>query len=367
VTVSPRVLLLSAYDAHSHRHWRRQLTHQFPAHQWQVLTLTDRHFAWRMGGNALSFKAHYDRLLAGEFDLLLATSMTDLSTLRGFYPHLGQIPNALYFHENQFAYPVNHRQQGLQEIQMRSLNAAMAADRLIFNSVFNRNTFVQGVSHLCQKMPDGIPANLITQLSAKSAVLPVPLATDCQSGNQPAANDQGTIEVVWNHRWEHDKGPETLLALLRLCQQQPPGQPVIRFHILGQQFRQQPAAFDAITQNHAEQCLHLGHVASRTDYLAILRRADVVLSTAFHDFQGLAMLEAVACGCRPLAPERLVYPELYPASHLYPSNPADPEQEAAAIWSRLSQVADLPVPKIRCHWSDLHDHYAQLLNPDAWH
>lgn len=317
-----------------------------------------------MAGNALSFKAQHDAILKQAYDLLLATSMTDLSTLRGFYPHLGQIPNALYFHENQFAYPVNHRQQGLPEIQLSSLNAAVAADRLLFNSAFNRDTFLQGVASLCQKMPDGIPADLITQLQIKSAVLPVPLAADCVPGNHPKADHDRPLEVVWNHRWEHDKGPDTLLALLRLCQQHPT-QPAIRFHILGQQFRQQPAAFDAIAQHHAEQCLHLGHVASRTEYLTILRHADVVLSTALHDFQGLAMLEAVACGCRPLAPQRLVYPELYPAQYLYPSTPDDPESEAQAIWTRLSEVAQRPTPKVHCHWPDLQDAYARVLNQEA--
>ncbi|MEE8319458.1 MAG: DUF3524 domain-containing protein, partial [bacterium] len=54
-TQSRRILLLSAYDAGSHRRWREQLAEHLKEHSWTVLSLPPRNFAWRNRGNALSW------------------------------------------------------------------------------------------------------------------------------------------------------------------------------------------------------------------------------------------------------------------------------------------------------------------------
>ncbi|MCB1582166.1 MAG: DUF3524 domain-containing protein [Marinicella sp.] len=341
--MSPKnILLLSAYDAASHHYWHHQLEAMFPQHHWQILALKDRYFSWRMGASALNFQADFHSQLLQSYDLLIATSMTDLASLRSFYPHLASIPNLLYFHENQFAYPENQQQKGLLEIQLKNILSAVSADQLAFNSNFNRMTFLSGVQTFLKQMPDGVPVNLLKELQNKSTVIPVPIKPDCQPKTAPNQPKSKTLQVVWNHRWEHDKGPETLLELLKLCQENEQ----IKFHIIGQQFRNTPAAMQEILSNHQHQCLNLGHLESRTQYIKTLQSADVVLSTAHHDFQGIAMLEAVACGCRPIAPNRVVYPELYPPQNLYPSHPSNPKQEAAYIYKLLLQAKQLATPKI---------------------
>jgi glycosyltransferase involved in cell wall biosynthesis len=352
-----KILLLSAYDAYSHQYWHQQLVAMFPDANWQLLTLKDRYFSWRMGGNALAFKAHFDKKLKLNYDLLIATSMTDLSTLRSFYPHLTQIPNLLYFHENQFGYPANSQQQGLLEIQLRSILSALSADRIAFNSNYNQQTFFDGIKDFIKKMPDGIPKDLVTSFNDKSVVIPVPIKSDCKTSDVNRDENPEVLKVVWNHRWEHDKGPETLLALMRLCEHNAR----IKFHIIGQQFRNSPSAFESIDRNHRHQCLSFGFLKSRAQYIKTLQGSDVVLSTALHDFQGIAMLEAVACGCKPIAPKRLVYPEQYPAKNLYSSNPKKPEKEASEIHQLLLNHQQLDPPLSYLNDHNLATLYAQWL------
>lgn len=355
---SQRILLLSAYDARSHRYWHQQLIDQFPEHQWQVLSLQDRYFSWRMGGNALSFKAKFHQQLSKQYDLLLATSMTDLAAVRSFYPNLSLIPNLLYFHENQFAYPENIQQQGLVEIQLRSIVSAMSADKLAFNSAYNRDTFYSGVQAFLQQMPDGIPVDLIGQLKQKTTLLPVPLKSDCTPDKGQKQHTSEEIHVVWNHRWEHDKGPETLLHLLQMTQ----NQPHIKYHIIGQQFRNHPQTLQQVSEKHPAQCLTLGYVQSREQYIRILQSADIVLSTARHDFQGIAMLEGVACGCKPIAPDHLVYPELYPPENLYKSNPTQAHNEAKSILDLIVHQHLLSQPENLMNWKNLKAAYSNWLS-----
>jgi glycosyltransferase involved in cell wall biosynthesis len=45
-------------------------------------------------------------------------------------------------------------------------------------------------------------------------------------------------------------------------------------------------------------------------YWQALRAADVVVSTARHEFFGIGVVEAISAGCWPLLPDRLAYPEV---------------------------------------------------------
>ena len=169
-----RILLLSAYAARSHVHWQESLLEMFPRWQWRVLSLPPRHFSWRIRGNPLYWSMAEREVLQGEYDLLLATSMVDLATLRGLVPALAALPTVLYFHENQFAYPPGRRRHGLLEAQMVSLYGALAADAVVFNSAYNRDTFLDGCAALLERLPDYTPAGCVALLRQKSRVLPVP-------------------------------------------------------------------------------------------------------------------------------------------------------------------------------------------------
>ena len=122
-----KVLLLSAYAAASHVHWQSHLADMFPSWDWQVLALPPRHFSWRVRGNPLYWALEETETLAQAYDLLIATSMVDLATLRGLVPSLAEIPSVLYFHENQFEYPQGKQQHGLLEAQMVRIGGGAGA------------------------------------------------------------------------------------------------------------------------------------------------------------------------------------------------------------------------------------------------
>ena len=82
-----------------------------------------------------------------------------------------------------------------------------------------------------------------------------------------------------------------------------------------------------------------GTVADDAGYRRVLCGSHMVLSTALHEFQGLAVQEAVACGCLPLVPDRLAYPEFFPAACRYPSHPQDAGREAAGLAEQLVRLA----------------------------
>ena len=171
-----RVLLLSAYEAVSHRYWAERLMSELDDWSWTYLSLPARHFAWRIRGNPLSWWLKEYETLNQTFDVVLATSMVDVATLIGLFPHLGRAHKVVYFHENQFAYPVSSQQGDQVEAKMVNLYAALAADTLIFNSAYNRDSFFSGARQFLKKMPENLPiAEPLEQRRRQASVLPVPL------------------------------------------------------------------------------------------------------------------------------------------------------------------------------------------------
>ncbi len=300
------ILLLSAYRADSHRAWADWLVQAHPEIEWQRLELPGRHFRWRIRGNPLSW---IDCMPARPPDRILATSMVDLATLRRLHSVLADVPAWYYFHENQFAYPVSEQQVKSVEPQIVQIYGALAARRLLFNSTFNRDTFLDGVDYLLQRMPDQVPAGIRERLAAKATVCPVPITPIA-----PATQRDQRL-IVWNHRWEYDKDPDLFAdVLLELAA----AGIEFRLALLGARPRAAPPALERIRAALADRIVADGRVEA-TEYRALLGRAGIAISTARHEFQGLAMLEAVSAGATPLVPDALCYAEQYPVEYRYPA------------------------------------------------
>jgi glycosyltransferase involved in cell wall biosynthesis len=345
-----RVLLLSAYAARSHVHWQQALQTAFSRWQWRVLTLPPRHFSWRVRGNALYWSMHERKTLDGDYDLLIATSMVDLATLRGLVPAMAQVPTVLYFHENQFEYPQARQQYNLVEAQLTSIYSALAADQIVFNSRYNRDSFVHGCAALLQKLPDCVPRGVVPTLLDKSSVIPVPFdGRECAEALPRWPGAEGAVgkrplRLLWVGRFEHDKGGD---GLLRILSRLDASGLDYELAMTGQQFRESPPVFKQIQLSFSHRVVQFGYVESISEYKALMGAADIVLSTALHEFQGLAVMESVALDCRPVVPRRLVYPEIYPDAFCYDSYPDDPEREAASAVALIAKLAaDIAVAQV---------------------
>ena len=99
--------------------------------------------------------------------------MVDPATLKGLVPNLAATPSLVYFHENQFAYPLSEQQHDSIDPQMVNLYSVLAADKVLFNSEYNRQSFLQGCGDLLQQFPDAVPPKIVDILSQRSEVLAI--------------------------------------------------------------------------------------------------------------------------------------------------------------------------------------------------
>jgi glycosyltransferase involved in cell wall biosynthesis len=328
----PVVWLLSAYRSDSHAYWADWLCNTLTGYHWHKLELPGRHFRWRIRGNPLSW---IDSLPNGTPDLILATSMVDLATIKGIHPRLADVYCIYYFHENQFAYPPGEHQVKSIDPQMVQFYGALAADACLFNSSFNLESFLSGCDQLLDTMPDQVPAGINQRIRNKSAVLPVPVQSiDGHNCKQDL--------IVWNHRWEYDKAPELFAdAVIALAANGID----FKLALLGSRPDRTPAALQRIRDSIPSH-IEYDQKASDTDYRTILANARIVVSTAIHEFQGISVLQAVSAGAIPVVPDALCYREQFDSQYRYTAG----DQQAL-------------VEKLQ-HW--LAAEHADKINIDAW-
>ena len=117
----------------------------------------------------------------------------------------------------------------------------------------------------------------------------------------------GPLHILWAARWEHDKNPEDFFTALEILKN---NNTRFKVSVIGQSFRDKPDVFDKAKIKFSDNIVRWGYQKSRSKYENSLLEADVIVSTANHEFFGLSVLEAIAAGAYPLVPKRLSYPEI---------------------------------------------------------
>ncbi len=276
-------------------------------HDFEMLVMPARKWKWRMRGAAIEL-ADRARAMDGHFDLVLASDMMSVADFRALSPRiLRSVPVVTYFHENQLTHPLPDESKRDYQYGFTNITTCLASDAVWFNSAYHMGEFLKAAGALLKKMPDFVPKGVVEKIAGRSRV--VHPAIDVPVIGYRERRRPYTL--LWNHRWEWDKNPQEFFAALRRVRETGCA---FRLAVVGESFRERPAVFDEASEDFADVIVKWGYVGSREKYLGILQGCDIVVSTALHEFFGLAVLEAVGCGCVPLLPRRLAYPEVFDES-----------------------------------------------------
>jgi len=218
-------------------------------------------------------------------------------------------PTLVYFHENQLTYPLAPGEHSDYQYGFTDITSALAADRILFNSRTHSNAFFEGLPGFLNMMPEYRPKWVVDEIRAKAGVL--------YPGCRFAAGNvflhdippESPPLIIWNHRWEFDKNPEAFFDALDAVLE---NGAEFRLALLGENFQAMPKAFIGARSRYGRRIVHYGYVESRQEYIKWLQQGSIVISTATQENFGISVVEAVRCGCIPLLPARLAYPEIIP-------------------------------------------------------
>ncbi|CAK9060724.1 Glycosyltransferase-like domain-containing protein 1-like [Durusdinium trenchii] len=282
---------------------------------------------WRMLVSSWFFKEEIPKVAPERASdtTVLFVSMLNVAELVGLRPDLAATRKVVFMHENQLEYPSSNEEaskskgQASFNLVWNQVVSCVQAEAVAFNSRFNMDSFfaklgpfVNRIPHPCR--PTNFPHE---QLRAKSRVLFLPVELPLALSNRSWG---GPLRLVWAHRWEHDKDPAALMRFVESWEAEA-DTPVISLAVLGDVSPSGKVAFMEAQAKVAEltkvEIRNWGRLEDKEQYVQMLRTSDLALSTSLHEFFGIAMVEAATCGCFPLCPNRLSYPELFPKDCLY--------------------------------------------------
>tara|TARA_Y100001970_G_scaffold44411_1_gene55453 strand:- start:1229 stop:2320 length:1092 start_codon:yes stop_codon:yes gene_type:complete len=305
------ILYIEPYYSGSHKRWIDSYQ-KYSNHNIEILTLPGNKWKWRMHGGAITLAnrfLNYNK----KFDLILCSDFLNLPVFKSLCKtKLKNNPIGMYFHENQLSYPWSPYDLDTKlkrDLHYHYINytSSLVSDFNLFNSKYHLNSYLISIKKYLKKMPDFNNFETVDLISEKSEVLYI--GCDLEKFNPYKQRKQNKIPLIlWNHRWEFDKNPESFFNVLFKLKDNN-----IDFDlaVLGEKFKEYPKVFDKAKKLLASNIVQFGFCDSFDEYAKWLWKADILPVTSKQDFFGISVIEASYCNTYPLLPNRLTYPELF--------------------------------------------------------
>ena len=305
-----RGLFVEPFFGGSHRAFAEGLV-AHGGHELELLTLPGREWRRRMRLGA-QLLAERVREVEGEFDFLLVSDMLDLASFLALTrPRFERTPVLLFMHENQLTYPRLRGTKLNSWFGQINYLSVLAADRVAFNSEYHRGDFLGALEELERQPNNWLTTAGIESIREKSAVLPVGVDLGSLWEATAASPAGGSPLILWNHRWEFDKAPEGFVRTVSTLAEEGLD---FRVAVAGERGDNPSEAMLELPERLGERLVQFGPVEGREGYARLLWEADISISSTRHEFFGISTVEAMYCGCLPIAPRRYNYPALVPDS-----------------------------------------------------
>lgn len=315
------ILAIEPWYGETHRYflesWQR-----FSAHQIISITLPARKWKWRLRAGSLLLAEKVNALRV-DYQGIMVSDYVNLAELKGLTKDafLGK-RTISYFHENQLTYPVQNQSERDYAFTLANMMTMAASDTIAWNTSFHMRDFLSSLPQFIDLLPTPHPSDFEQRVKDKSVTIPVGIEFKRFDEARKARKDRSgkPLRILWPHRWEHDKNPEEFFRIILELYEE--GLP-FELTILGRRHKDIPPIFNTIHEKMRDRIVIFGFIGN-DEYPDAIAACDVVVSTAIHENQGLAVIEAIRAGCDPLLPNRLAYPEILPErlhdKHLYRSS-----------------------------------------------
>ncbi|HSU67144.1 MAG TPA: DUF3524 domain-containing protein [Tepidisphaeraceae bacterium] len=278
-------------------------------HRWTLLKLPPRRMERRLAAAANWFAEQLGRHFTGQFNVLFTSEAMNLANLYRLVPELASRPSVVYFHENHLP-AVNARTGGPHELV--NLNTAMAASEIWFNSVYHQHDFQARGTALVTRHPELMMRNPMQAIATKSHLVPPPL-------------DLGYVSEVKLAFPQPVRRKDTIFVETRDADVKLLNWALEIVHQSGRKFRLITVGPVKQLSNEWER-LTIREIDEPAQVVGMLE-SSVLVSVKPRATSDYLLVRGMLAGCRPVAPDDGVYPELIPpifhGECLYRNNPTD--------------------------------------------